>query len=109
MNTNALTAAVLAANKHPVSSAELLAQFKKASAYSKASAMRPDLSASGAEKVLRKLIDDGYVRAAGNGLYWADGDRVARNQALARQVALVLLAFLLSAGASLVALLTRAG
>ncbi|GLR48163.1 hypothetical protein [Sphingomonas astaxanthinifaciens] len=105
----AITAALAAANKQQASSAELLAQMKKAGAHSKATAIAPDLSAKGADKVLRKLVEDGYLRAAGDGRYFADRERVAENAATARNVALVMLAFLLSAGASLVALLVRAG
>jgi hypothetical protein len=106
----ALNAALIAAaNKQPASSAAILARLRKAGATSRASAAAPDLSGKGAEAVLRKLVEKGHLRAAGGGLYWIEVERVASSQATARQFGLVLLVFLVSAGASAVALLAHAG
>lgn len=104
----AITAAIISASQQQASGTALLAQLKKAGATSPAKAIAPDLSAKGADKVLAKLIADGIIRTA-NGRVFLDRDRFAERQAGARNAALVLIAFLLSAGASLVALLVRAG
>ncbi len=102
-----INAALIAAAAQQHSNDDLTKQLKAKGATSARTASPLDLSASGTSATLRSLIKQGYVRDAGGGRYWLDEARVARASAAAGKFFLILLAFLLSAGASLVALLAR--
>ncbi len=81
--------------------------LKTAGATSARSATILDLSAKGADKLLAALVKRGHVRATGDGRYWLDEAAIKRSQAAGLRIALIIIAFLLSVTASLVALLVR--
>ncbi|GAA4034483.1 hypothetical protein GCM10022281_13260 [Sphingomonas rosea] len=101
------TAIINAANAGQASSSGVLADLKKKGAVNAKTAAAPDLSLKGADKVVRALADKGLLRSAGEGRYWIDQDAVAAANSRATYMALIVVAFLLSAGASLVAILSR--
>lgn len=58
-------------------------------------------------KPLEELVGLAHVRPMGNGRYWLDEAALARSKASGTRVALIVIAFLLSVTASLVALAFR--
>jgi hypothetical protein len=105
MANPAINVALLAAaaQQHQ-SSDDLTKQLRAKGATSPRSPAALDLSASGAKSTLQSLIKQGYIREAGDGRYWLDEEQFARSKAAAGRFFLILLAFLLSAGASVLAL-----
>ena len=108
MTNPAINAAVLAAAAQKQAEGdELTKQLRARGATSARDATALDLSASGASQALRSLVKQGYVREVGGERYWLDEERYARAKEAAGKFFLILLAFLLSAAASLVAYLNR--
>jgi hypothetical protein len=105
MANAAIQAALMAAaQQQALASKAITEQLKKAGAKAPRSAAELDLSNKGSDKVLETLIKSGHVRDAGGGRYWLDEDAIAATKASAGRVALILVAFLLSAAASLLAI-----
>ncbi|GAA3996735.1 hypothetical protein [Sphingomonas humi] len=96
---NAALIAVASQQQHD--SDDLTKQLRAKGATSVRTAASIDLSASGAAATLRSLVKQGYVRDAGGGPYWLDEEHVVRAQAAVGRFFLILLAFLISLGASL--------
>lgn len=106
MANPALNAALIAAAQQQAAASKLITDpLKQAGATNARAAIPLDLSAKGSDKALAALIKKGHVRAAGGGRYWLDEAAVARSTAAGTRAALILLAFLISLGASLLALL----
>lgn len=105
----AINAALIAAaaQQQALTEQHVLNPLKAAGATSPRNATTLDLSAKGADKLLASLVKRGYVRATGEGRYWLDEAAMKRAQAAGLRVALIVIAFLLSVTASLVALLLR--
>ena len=98
-------ALIAAAAKKETAAKALKAQLSDAGATSAARAI-PLAPASDTERsMLTYALSRGTIREAGGGRYWLDKDRQAELRARARTVALVMTAGLLSALASLVAIL----
>jgi hypothetical protein len=105
MANPAINAALVAAAQQQVLAAtHITGPLTKAGATSSRVAIPLDLSAKGADKLLAQLVGRGHVRDAGGGRYWLDEAAVASTKAEGQRAALILLAFLLSLGASLWAL-----
>lgn len=98
-------ALIAAAQSQALSAKALTDQLKKAGATNVRAAAPLDLSVKGSEKVLESLVRRGHIREAGGALYWLDEDAIARGKSAGVRVTLILLAFLLSAGLSLLALI----
>lgn len=105
MNAAANVALIAAAQQQAASAKAITDQLHKANAYGAAAAVPLDLSLKMSDKMLQQLIDKGHVRAAGGELYWLDREAVERSKANATRWSLIAIAFLLSLGASLLALL----
>jgi hypothetical protein len=109
MANAAITAALIASQQQALAQAQITTPLKEAGATSSRAAIPLDLTAEGADKLLANLVKQGHVRVAGGDRYWLDEEAIARSTASARRGALILAAFLLSAGASLWALSLGAG
>lgn len=106
MANPAVNVALIAAAQKQAKAAEAITeQLGKAGATNARAATTLDLGEAGSEKILEWLIARGHVREAGGGRYWLDKDAVAQSKSRGSRFALILLAFLLSAGASLAAIL----
>ena len=97
----------VAAQQQALTDEQIINPLKQAGATSPRKAIRLDLSAKGSDKLLAGLVKHGHVRSAGDGRYWLDEAAIARTNASAGRVALIIVAFLLSVTASLIALLAR--
>jgi hypothetical protein len=97
-------ALIAAAQQQALSTKAVFDQLKKAAAFAPRSAVTLDLSVKGSGKMLDDLVKRGHVREVGGGRFWLDQEAVARSKAAASRVGLILCAFLLSVGASLLAL-----
>jgi hypothetical protein len=97
-------ALIAAAQQQALTATHVTGPLMKAGATSSRTATTLDLSAKGADKLLAQLVQRGHVRGAGAGRYWLDEAAVASTKAAGQRLALILLAFLLSLGASLWAL-----
>ena len=104
VNVAGNAALIAAAQQQALSEKALIDQLRKAEATNVRAARSLDLSAKGADKVLEGLIKRGHVREAGGGTYWLDDEAIARGKAAGVRFSLILIAFLLSATASLLAL-----
>jgi DNA-binding IclR family transcriptional regulator len=106
MANPAINIALIAAaqQQQALTNEHITGPLKKAGATSVRTAIRLDLSAKGTDKLLAGLVKHGHVRVAGDGRYWIDEAAVARSKAAASRIALIVIAFLLSATASLIAL-----
>ncbi len=104
MNAAAFTAAIAAAKQQELSDA-ISNQLLAASAITARTATTLDTAAEGSAAALEQMIASGHVRDVGNKRYWLDQSAVARTKASAGRAAWIALAFLVSAGLSLVALL----
>lgn len=101
------TALIVAAQKGAASAEALLDQLRKGGAIHTRAAMPLDVSADGAPEMLAYLVKRGQVRSAGGERYWLDEEAIARGKAAGARVAFILIAFLASAGASLLAIAAR--
>jgi hypothetical protein len=105
MANPAINIALIAAAQQQAQTGKALTDQLKTAGATHVRAARPlDLSVKGSDAMLAYLVKRGHIREAGGGTYWLDEDAIARSTATGTRVALVLLAFLLSAGASLLAL-----
>ena len=105
MANAAINVAVMAAAQQQAQIEKALTdQLKEARAVHLRAARPLDLSAKGSDKALAGLVRKGFVREAGGGTYWLDEEAIAHAKRAGVRVALILLAFLLSLGASLIAL-----
>jgi hypothetical protein len=109
MTNAAITAAIIASQQQAHAQAQITTPLKKAGATSSRAAIPLDLTAKGADKSLVALVKQGHVRAAGGDRYWLDEEAIAKAKASATRGALIAVAFLLSAVASLWALSLGAG
>ena len=109
MANPAINAALIAAaaQQQALTEQHILTPLKKAGATSARTATTLDVSAKGADKLLAALVKRGHVRAAGDGRYWLDEAAIKRSEAAGLRIALIIIAFLLSVTASLVALFAR--
>lgn len=96
-------ALIAAAQKQAESTKVIFSQLMSAGATSQQSAVRLKLD-KGSDNMLAYLLRRGHVREAGGARYWLDKEAVARSKARGIWVALILAAFLVSGGASLLAL-----
>lgn len=104
MANPAVNVALIAAAQAQAQSTKLIFdQLLTAGAIGPKQATRLKLE-KGGDKMLAYLVRRGHVREAGGGRYWLDKEAVARSKARGIWVALILLAFLISGGASLLAL-----
>lgn len=102
----AINGALIAAVQQQAAVAKLIIEpLKRAGALNAHGAVTLDLSAKGADKALAGLVKLGHVHAAGEGRYWLDEAAIARSNAAGTRAALIMIAFLLSLAASLIALL----
>ena len=98
-------ALIVAAQQQALTATHVTAPLKAAGATSARKAVPLDLSAKGADKFLAALVKQGHVHAVGDGRYWLDEAAVARSHKAGARIALIIIAFLISVTASLVALL----
>lgn len=106
MANAAINAALIAAAAQAQATSDaVLKQLRDAAAVRPGAAIKLDLAAKGSDAALNAFMKNGSVIDAGSGRYWLDEEAVARAKASANRAALILLAFLLSAGLSLIALL----
>ena len=96
-----INAALIAAAAQHSASDDLTKLLRAKGATSARTAVPLDLSASGAAATLQSLIKQGYIREAGGGRYWLDEEHVVRAKAAAGRFFMILLAFMISLGASL--------
>lgn len=105
MANPAINAALLVAAQQQAQSAKALTdQLVKARALSARTAIPLELSAKGSGTMLQWLVKRGHIREAGGGRYWLDEEAISAAKSRGLRVALILSAFALSAGASLLAL-----
>lgn len=105
MANAAINVAIMAAAQQQAQTEKVITdQLKHARAVHLRAARPLDLSAKGSDKALVGLVRQGFVREAGGGTYWLDEEAIARAKSAGVRVALILLAFLVSATVSLVAL-----
>nr|WP_314442508.1 hypothetical protein [uncultured Sphingomonas sp.] len=109
MANPAINAALIAAaaQQQALTNQHVTGPLKAAGATSPRTATRLDLTAKGADKLLAALVKRGHVRSTGDGRYWLDEAAIAGSQSAGLHLALVIIVFLLSVTASLVALLAR--
>jgi hypothetical protein len=105
MANAAINAAIMAAAQQQAKLEKgLVDQLKEARALGPRSARALDLTPEGSDKVLESLVQAGHVREAGGGRYWLDEEAMAATKATANRVGLIVVAFLLSVTASLIAI-----
>jgi len=97
-------ALMVAAQQQALTATQITGPLKKAGATSARTAIPLDLSAKGADKLLAGLLKRGQVRSLGNGRYWLDEAAIASAKAAGVRIAFIVIAFLLSVTASLLAL-----
>lgn len=97
-------ALIAAASRQQASSESLLKQLREAGATSAKAATRPTTKDRGEQQMLVSLASQGVLRDVGGGRYWVDETRIAERKASSSRVALILVVFLLSVSASVIAL-----
>jgi hypothetical protein len=105
MANAAINVAIMAAAQQQAAGEQVIIDQLRTARAVNARAARPvDLSTKGSDKFLKALLKKGHVRPAGGGSYWLDEEEISRTTAAAGRIALLVLAFVVSAGASLLAL-----
>lgn len=104
MANAAISAAMIAAAQQEAGTKAILAQLEQERATNARRAIKIDLSTKGSDAIMAKLVKYGHVKDVGGGRYWLDTDAVERSKANAGRVAMILLAFVVSVGASILAL-----
>jgi hypothetical protein len=97
-------ALMVAAQQQALAATHITDPLRKSGATSPRAATTLNLSAKGTDKLLAELVKRGHVRTVGGGRYWLDEAAIARTKAAGKRVALILIVFLLSVTASLLAL-----